>query len=53
MILLKGAWWNLRVFIEPRDVWIGVFVKTKRHIYVCPLPCVVFEWWLAAPEVRR
>lgn len=48
-----AAWWagqwvgervsRLRVYIEPRDVWIGVYVA-PHAIYVCPLPMLVFRW---------
>jgi hypothetical protein len=34
---------RLAVYIEPRDIWIGVYVAPDR-IYVCPLPMLVFRW---------
>lgn len=34
---------RIQVYIEPRDLWIGVFVDHKA-IYVCPLPCLVMRW---------
>jgi hypothetical protein len=34
---------RLRVYIEPRDAWIGVYVANDA-VYVCPLPFVVFRW---------
>ena len=36
----------VRLIIEPRDLWIGVYRDTdKRRTYVCVVPCValVFE----------
>lgn len=37
---------------EPRDLWVGVFWDRKItyygtrefHLYVCPLPTVLFHW---------
>jgi len=34
---------RLRIYLEPRDVWVGAYVA-KDAVYVCPLPCVVFRW---------
>lgn len=34
---------RLAVYIEPRDVWIGVYVAPVA-IYVCPLPLLVLRW---------
>lgn len=34
---------RLSVYVEPRDIWIGVYVATDA-IYVCPLPLVVIRW---------
>jgi hypothetical protein len=34
---------RLRVYFEPRDVWVGVYVA-EDAVYVCPLPCVVIRW---------
>ncbi len=33
----------LQVYVEPRDVWVGVYVATDA-VYVCPLPLLVFRW---------
>jgi hypothetical protein len=30
------------VYIEPRDVWVGVYVGPE-DIFVCPLPCLVIR----------
>jgi hypothetical protein len=32
----------MRVYIEPRDWWIGYY-RGDTHHYVCPLPTVVFR----------
>jgi len=34
---------RLAIYLEPRDVWVGVYVA-GRHLYVCLLPCVVLRW---------
>jgi len=34
---------RLRVYLEPRDAWIGAYVAEKA-VYVCPLPFVVIRW---------
>lgn len=34
---------RLQVYLEPRDLWVGVYVA-KDAIYVCPLPLLVFRW---------
>lgn len=34
---------RLQVYLEPRDLWIGVYVA-EDAIYVCPLPLLVFRW---------
>jgi hypothetical protein len=34
---------RLRVYIEPRDAWIGCYVSNDA-VYVCPLPFLVFRW---------
>lgn len=33
----------VRIFTEPRDVWIGYY-RGPNHHYVCPLPCLVVRW---------
>jgi hypothetical protein len=33
----------VQVYVELRDVWVGVFVD-HHAIYVCPLPCLVVRW---------
>lgn len=35
------------VKFEPRDIWVGLFWDRRidgLHIYVCPVPCIVFHW---------
>jgi hypothetical protein len=32
-----------KVYLEPRDAWVGVYVSPD-HIYACPLPFVVVRW---------
>jgi len=34
---------RLRVYFEPRDWWIGVYVAVG-YVYVCPLPTLVIRW---------
>jgi hypothetical protein len=34
---------RLSVYIEPRDVWIGIYVAPGA-IYICLLPCLVIRW---------
>lgn len=34
---------RVRIYFEPRDVWIGAYVA-KGAVYVCPLPCLVIRW---------
>jgi hypothetical protein len=34
---------RIRVHLEPRDCWVGVYVAPKA-VYVCPLPFVVVRW---------
>lgn len=34
---------RVRVYIEPRDWWVGYY-RGDTHHYVCPLPCVVIRW---------
>jgi hypothetical protein len=40
---------RLRVYIEPRDAWIGVYIA-EDAVYVCLLPFVVIRW---RPTPRR
>ena len=42
--LLEKVGDRMRVYIEPRDIWIGAFISDKGITYVCPLPCVVIAW---------
>ncbi len=41
---------NWRFFVEakfePRDLWLGLFWDKREdglHLYVCPIPCLVFH----------
>lgn len=34
---------RLAVYVEPRDVWVGVFISPDA-VYVCPAPCLVLRW---------
>jgi hypothetical protein len=33
----------MRIYCEPRDLWVGVYVGPEA-VYVCPLPCLVFKF---------
>jgi hypothetical protein len=35
---------RLKVYLEPRDAWIGAYVA-KDAIYVCLLPFLVIRYW--------
>jgi hypothetical protein len=34
---------RLRIYIEPRDLWVGAYVA-PHAVYVCPLPTLVIRW---------
>lgn len=34
---------QFRVYIEPRDIWVGIYVA-RDAVYFCPLPMLVFRW---------
>lgn len=34
---------RLSVYVEPRDIWVGVYVAPAA-VYVCPLPLLVVKW---------
>jgi hypothetical protein len=34
---------RLQVYLEPRDVWVGVYLA-EHAVYVCILPCLVARW---------
>lgn len=38
--MLRG---RLLAYVEPRDLWIGVYVA-EDYVYVCLLPFVVLRW---------
>jgi hypothetical protein len=39
----RGWLGRLRFYIEPRDIWVGVYVA-RDAVYVCPLPLVVIRY---------
>lgn len=39
----RGVLGRLRLYIEPRDLWVGVYVA-RDAVYVCPLPMVVIRY---------
>jgi hypothetical protein len=60
--------WSVSAYVEPRDVWVGVFwdrdvdtyERTWLTVYVCLLPClpVRFQraptsWYAHTDKVRR
>lgn len=34
---------RLRIYVEPRDIWIGVYLAPEA-IYFCPVPMLVIKW---------
>lgn len=34
---------QIKVYLEPRDAWIGVYVA-ELFVYICPLPFLVIRW---------
>lgn len=34
---------RVELYVEPRDLWIGVYVAPAA-VYVCPLPMLVIRW---------
>lgn len=34
---------RVAIYLEPRDLWVGVF-NDRRYLYVCPLPTLVVRW---------
>jgi hypothetical protein len=47
---LHLGWRCAFVYLEPRDIWVGVYVA-EDWVYVCPLPFVVIKVMRA--EVTR
>lgn len=39
----RVRWGRLSVYVEPRDLWIGVF-NGPRAVYVLPAPTLVIKW---------
>ena len=31
------------IYFDPRDWWVGVY-RGPNHLYVCPVPCLVFRF---------
>ena len=47
---------SIHVFLAWYDCWVGVYYDRKtRHLYLCPLPMIVFEIWRGVDreEARR
>lgn len=44
---IRSVYWRparrLVIYIEPVDIWIGVYVS-DTHVYVCPLPLLVIRF---------
>lgn len=36
-------WGRLSLLIEPRDIWLGVFIA-PHAVYICVIPCLPFRW---------
>ena len=34
---------RIRIYIELRDIWVGVYVAPNA-VYFCPLPMLVIRW---------
>jgi predicted membrane protein len=34
---------RLRIYLEPRDAWIGAYIAPDA-VYICPLPFLVVRW---------
>ena len=55
----KGRIVGLRIMLEPRDVWVGCYWTYAersygvplRHIYLCPLPFLVFKLTLVGGKI--
>lgn len=52
-----SRWWDRRlrlfrggvqVYLEPRDVWVGVYVS-EDAVFVCLLPMLVIKVWRTWP----
>jgi len=40
----------MKISFEPRDLWVGFWLDTRRYrLFCCPLPCVAISWTLADP----
>lgn len=34
---------RMSVYVEPRDIWVGVYIAPNA-VYVCPVPLLVIKW---------
>jgi hypothetical protein len=32
-----------RIYIDPRDWWVGVYIQDRHTVYICLAPCVVIK----------
>jgi len=56
---MKGLKWRVRISLEPRDLWFGIFWDRKPHgaprklqywdIYVCLIPTIVIRLFQVIP----
>ncbi|WP_171075096.1 hypothetical protein [Nonomuraea basaltis] len=42
---------RLAIYIEPRDLWVGVYIAPAA-VYVLPFPTLVFRWRRKAGDDR-
>lgn len=47
----RMRWRRVSVYVEPRDLWIGVYIA-RQAVYVCPLPTLVLKWTRSMPPGR-
>lgn len=39
--------WHWQVLFEPRDLWVGLFIKAPQDLYLCFLPMFPLHVWRA------